>query len=135
MDAQTLRLTLNRLLTPNTYPSSPHTFRIAADQWEAWLTAERRQVIWREKKVVLPKGANPRGNFSRKVLFECDHAGQYRDTRDPNLSPRKRRKTKDSIKCGCTASIAVSWLRDDDGTLEVVYQWQHVGHGTQLRIF
>ena len=40
--------------------------------------------------------------FDWTERIDCDHAGHYRDTRDPDLLPMKRRphRKKDSIKVG-----------------------------------
>ncbi|KIJ34784.1 hypothetical protein M422DRAFT_263142 [Sphaerobolus stellatus SS14] len=65
--------------------------------------------------------------FEWKRLYECDHAGQPRDRHDPNLSPSKRRKTRQSIKAGCMARIVV-YKSVGDEVITINYYWKHNRH-------
>jgi len=59
--------------------------------------------------------------------FQCEHAGQYRDRKDPNIDPSKKRKRSGSIKCNCPASIKMrkQFLEDE---VVIEYFWKHEGH-------
>ncbi|KAF9433707.1 hypothetical protein BGZ76_009091 [Entomortierella beljakovae] len=59
--------------------------------------------------------------------FQCDHAGRYRDRKDPNVDPSKKRKRNRSIKCNCPAFIKMKkQFQEDDVVVE--YFWRHEGH-------
>ncbi|KAF9910475.1 hypothetical protein BX616_010858, partial [Lobosporangium transversale] len=59
--------------------------------------------------------------------YHCDHAGQYRDRKNPNIDPSKKRKRTGSIKCNCPAFIKMrKSFSDDDVVIE--YYWKHEGH-------
>lgn len=59
--------------------------------------------------------------------FQCDHAGHYRDRKDPNIDPSKKRKRNGSIKCNCPAFIKMRKQFQDDSVV-IEYFWRHEGH-------
>ena len=65
--------------------------------------------------------------WTEKLL--CDHARNYRDWRNPNLSPLKRHPNRqhNSIKSGCTAYIWL-WKKSNNNEVHVEYFWWHTGH-------
>jgi hypothetical protein len=64
--------------------------------------------------------------------YDCDRARTYRDEKDPNLSPSKRRKrSKRSIKVVCPAHFTASCKQGPNGsaaTVVVKYWSVHEGH-------
>lgn len=66
--------------------------------------------------------------YEWKLYYECDHAGQPRDRRNPDLSPSKKRKMKKSIKVGCNAKIEIYKNLGSDKVF-VEHHWKHNNHG------
>ncbi|KIJ31011.1 hypothetical protein M422DRAFT_267433 [Sphaerobolus stellatus SS14] len=77
--------------------------------------------------VCLDPTSNRRSKVVWSKYFICDHAGKYRDQRDANLSPRKRRNRAESIKCECSASIYACQPFGTDA-VDIIYKWQHTVH-------
>ena len=144
-----LKLNIERILTPQEYPSHPYELEFEGDDWKYWLESEQAVYVnWRFKKAQPQSGTyysvgsiyipNPQfillesgcqRTYQWKLRYECDHAGQPRDRRNPDLTPSKRRKTKPSMKVGCTAKIEVFQLMGDNRVM-VQHYWRHTGHGT-----
>ncbi|KIJ34446.1 hypothetical protein M422DRAFT_263401 [Sphaerobolus stellatus SS14] len=123
-----LKLLIEHILAPKEYPNNPYRFTVHEDEWENWLDSECAVYTnWRFKQdIPFPKSDRVR-MFEWKRLYECDHAGQPRDRRDPNLSPSKRRKTRQGIKAGCMARIVV-YKSVGDEVITINYYWKHNGH-------
>lgn len=61
------------------------------------------------------------------IYLLCDHAGKYKKKPVSDEMPaRKVRKTKDSIKVGCTAKLTK--ILFFTGEVEVKYTWRHINH-------
>ncbi|KAG0342094.1 hypothetical protein BG004_005757 [Podila humilis] len=112
------------------FDKHPITIKVPEYGWEAWLEKEKIYCKWNQVRYrVRDKPAYGRGptpsEWSRE--FQCEHAGQYRDRKNPNIDASKKRKRGESIKCGCTAAIKMKkHFQDDEVSIE--YFWRHVGH-------
>ena len=63
-----------------------------------------------------------------KITYTCHHAGKYDSTHSDKLPQGKlRMKTKQSVKCKCTARIMFTVLHS--GECQTIYYWKHDGHG------
>ncbi|KAI7870060.1 hypothetical protein BDF14DRAFT_1741585 [Spinellus fusiger] len=61
------------------------------------------------------------------TYYICDHAGTYKKKTSSNEPPlKKQRKTKESIKVGCTAKLTKTILYNSN--VEVMYIWKHINH-------
>ncbi|KAK3825929.1 MAG: hypothetical protein J3Q66DRAFT_111596 [Benniella sp.] len=112
------------------YDSCPAIVKLPAGDWEQWLEKEKIHCRW--NMIRLRK--RDKQTFSRGPTacewtreFQCEHAGQYRDRKDPNIDPSKKRKRSGSIKCNCPASIKMrkQFLEDE---VVIEYFWKHEGH-------
>jgi hypothetical protein len=76
-----------------------------------------------------PKPVGRPKQFDWVEKFECQGASTYKDQRETDLSPQKRRPNRHlpSVKVGCKALI---WLHKVPGQDEVKieYHWMHKGH-------
>ncbi|KAI7871786.1 hypothetical protein BDF14DRAFT_905180 [Spinellus fusiger] len=62
-----------------------------------------------------------------KTYYICDHAGTYKRKTSSNEPPLKKlRKTKESIKVGCTAKLTKTVFFN--GNIGVMYIWKHINH-------
>jgi hypothetical protein len=61
--------------------------------------------------------------------WKCGRSGKYRDERNPELSPPKRRPTRHppDVKVGCDAYIFLRKLCGQD-LVRIEYSWEHNGH-------
>ncbi|KIJ46977.1 hypothetical protein M422DRAFT_249256 [Sphaerobolus stellatus SS14] len=101
--APTLKLQLEKVLVHETYDSKPHELELS----------------------VMVQPVN--GRFTGVSAGECDHAGQPRDRRKPDVCPTKRRNPNPSIKVGCMAKIYACQPFGSD-KVKVIYDWEHTGH-------
>ncbi|KIJ47672.1 hypothetical protein M422DRAFT_248680 [Sphaerobolus stellatus SS14] len=123
-----LKLPIWHILTPQIYPTNPRKLTFENDEWESWLGFESAVYTnWRFKKEIPQAKSNRKRVYEWKRLYECDHAGSPRNRQDDNVSPKKRRKTGDSIKVGCSAKIEVYQLVGSD-VVTVDHYWQHNDH-------
>lgn len=115
-------------------PDVPEGYQIISKkflqhEWAAWLDDRQTGCTWICKAVEthLPgqDGLDPKYKWRERWL--CDHSGSYRDRRQSNLSPQKRRKGCSSKKVGCKASIVARKLCNED-LVEVDWHFQHTGH-------
>ena len=103
MDAHQLKLSIERILTAERYPSNPVILKFSHSEWDAWLKQRCRQTNWRLKHsyksgnyssviFLLPihilQPIDPKSTRRCQVLwserYECDHAGMYRNLRTCN---------------------------------------------------
>ena len=141
---ENIKLAIEHLLTPEEYPTNPHCLEIPADGWKEWLRLQSRTTNWWLKKpyissvspaihifVVLIWQLDPATKWECTYVWKntyiCDHAGDYRDRWDANLSPQKWRKRAESIKCNCKAKINISQQTYSERVF-VEYHWKHDGH-------
>ncbi|KAG0213789.1 hypothetical protein BGX33_002665 [Mortierella sp. NVP41] len=112
------------------YDKCPAVFKWPADDWETWLDQEKTYCRWNmvrhrhRDKQTFARGPTA-SEWTRE--FQCDHAGQYRDRKNPNIDPSKKRKRNGSIKCNCPAFIKMRKQFHEDEVL-IEYSWRHEGH-------
>ncbi|KAK3843689.1 MAG: hypothetical protein J3R72DRAFT_473940 [Linnemannia gamsii] len=112
------------------YDKCPTIFKWPADDWETWLEQEKATCRWNmvrhrhRDKQTFARGPTA-SEWTRE--FQCDHAGQYRDRKNPNIDPSKKRKRNGSIKCNCPAFIKMRKQFHEDEVL-IEYSWKHEGH-------
>ncbi|KAF9124131.1 Inositol polyphosphate 4-phosphatase type II [Mortierella sp. 14UC] len=112
------------------YDKCPAIFKWPADDWETWLEQEKTSCRWNmvrhrhRDKQTFARGPTA-SEWTRE--FQCDHAGQYRDRKNPNIDPSKKRKRNGSIKCNCPAFIKMRKQFHEDEVL-IEYSWKHEGH-------
>ncbi|KIJ33282.1 hypothetical protein M422DRAFT_264837 [Sphaerobolus stellatus SS14] len=118
MSLPSLKLLVQHLLTPQVYLTNPHKLIFEDDEWETWLASESAVYTnWRFKKQSPePKGEGKR-KYEWKRIYECDHTGSPRDRRDENLSPSKRRKTKEKV-----------YKLFGSDVVNIDHYWEHTGH-------
>ncbi|KAF9182718.1 hypothetical protein BGZ51_004484 [Haplosporangium sp. Z 767] len=112
------------------YNKCPVMIRWPANDWESWLEQEKVHCRWN----LIRCRARDKQTFARGPTasewtreYQCDHAGQYRDRKNPNIDPSKKRKRAGSIKCNCPAFIKMrKQFHDDEVVIE--YSWKHQGH-------
>ncbi|KAG0374592.1 hypothetical protein BGX24_010200 [Mortierella sp. AD032] len=123
------------------YDKCPTIFKWPADDWETWLEQEKATCRWnmvrhrhrdkqsRDSVLTAPSMSFARGPTASEWTreFQCDHAGQYRDRKNPNIDPSKKRKRNGSIKCNCPAFIKMRKQFHEDEVL-IEYSWKHEGH-------
>ncbi|KAF9919840.1 hypothetical protein FBU30_010472 [Linnemannia zychae] len=112
------------------YDKCPVIFKWPADSWESWLDQEKTFCRWNmvrhrhRDKQTFARGPTA-SEWTRE--FQCDHAGQYRDRKNPNIDPSKKRKRNGSIKCNCPAFIKMrKQFHEEEVSIE--YSWKHEGH-------
>ncbi|KAF9408098.1 hypothetical protein BGZ94_002453 [Podila epigama] len=112
------------------FDKHPYMTKILATEWEAWLEKEKVYCRWNlvrfrsRDKPTYSRGPTA-SEWSRE--YHCEHAGHYRDRKNPDISPKKKRKRGESIKCGCTAIIKIKkQFQEDEVAIE--YYWKHEGH-------
>ncbi|KAF8464780.1 hypothetical protein JB92DRAFT_2051687 [Gautieria morchelliformis] len=128
MSTESIKLAIQRLLTPEEFPSNPHCVDLSINSWQDWLCLQCRTTNWRlKKRYVSTPGAKRKCKYVWRNTYECDHAGHYRDRRDENLSPGKRRKRDSSFKCDCKAKIYISQT-PGSSNVQIEYHWTHSGH-------
>ncbi|KAF9354386.1 hypothetical protein BGX26_007780 [Mortierella sp. AD094] len=114
----------------NRYDKCPTIIKWPANDWEAWLEKERTNCRWNMiRHRHRDKQTFARGPTASEWIreFQCDHAGQYRDRKNPNIDPSKKRKRAGSIKCNCPAFIKMrKQFQEDEVVIE--YFWRHEGH-------
>ncbi|KAG0060186.1 hypothetical protein BGZ89_012480 [Linnemannia elongata] len=112
------------------YDKCPAIFKWPADDWETWLDQEKTFCRWNmvrhrhRDKQTFARGPTA-SEWTRE--FQCDHAGQYRDRKNPNIDPSKKRKRNGSIKCNCPAFIKMRKQFHENEVL-IEYSWRHEGH-------
>ncbi|KAF9142818.1 hypothetical protein BG015_000656 [Linnemannia schmuckeri] len=112
------------------FDKCPAIFRWPADDWETWLEQEKTFCRWNmvrhrhRDKQTFARGPTA-SEWTRE--FQCDHAGQYRDRKNPNIDPSKKRKRNGSIKCNCPAFIKMRKQFHENEVL-IEYSWRHEGH-------
>ncbi|KIJ28265.1 hypothetical protein M422DRAFT_270503 [Sphaerobolus stellatus SS14] len=107
MQKQRLKLELERILVPETYPSNPYEFELPVSEWEPWLKLQQRKATWRKKTGHKKPATGTRIKVQWSERWECDHAGNRRDRRKAGVSPSRCRTRAPSIKIGCTANYAI----------------------------
>ena len=79
------------------------------------------------KPLVKKRNWSAQIEWTKKLL--CNHAGNYRDQQNPNVSPSKNRPNcqHNLIKSRCMGYI---WLQKkiDIDEVHIEYFWQHTGH-------
>ncbi|KAG0012430.1 hypothetical protein BGZ80_011749, partial [Entomortierella chlamydospora] len=114
----------------NRFDKCPTIIKWPANDWEAWLEKERTNCRWNMiRHRHRDKQTFARGPTASEWIreFQCDHAGQYRDRKNPNIDPSKKRKRAGSIKCNCPAFIKMrKQFQEDEVVIE--YFWRHEGH-------
>jgi hypothetical protein len=67
--------------------------------------------------------------YDRTEKWLCGHSGNYRDERDHDLSPRKRRPNRHhpSVKVNCAAYFFLRKVCGED-RVKIEYGWEHDGH-------
>ncbi|KAI1321590.1 hypothetical protein EDD11_003070 [Mortierella claussenii] len=112
------------------FEKCPTMIKWPANDWESWLAQEKTHCRWNlirhrhRDKQVFARGPTA-SEWTRE--YHCDHAGHYRDRKNPNIDPSKKRKRAGSIKCNCPAFIKMrKSFSDDDVVIE--YYWRHEGH-------
>ncbi|KAF9109772.1 hypothetical protein BGX27_007218 [Mortierella sp. AM989] len=112
------------------YEKCPTIIKWPANDWETWLEKERSNCRWNMiRHRHRDKQTFARGPTASEWIreYQCDHAGQYRDRKNPNIDPSKKRKRSGSIKCNCPAFIKMrKQFQEDDVVIE--YFWRHEGH-------
>ncbi|KAF9926917.1 hypothetical protein BGZ65_007048, partial [Modicella reniformis] len=114
----------------HTHDTCPAIIKLPTGDWEQWLEGEKVYCRW--NMIRLRK--RDKQTFSRGPTacewtreFQCEHAGQYRDRKNPNIDPSKKRKRAGSIKCNCPASIKMrKQFMEEEVVIE--YFWKHEGH-------
>ncbi|KAJ6582514.1 hypothetical protein DFH09DRAFT_1309467 [Mycena vulgaris] len=71
----------------------------------------------------------PKRQFDWTEKWLCGHSGKYRDERDTDLSPRKRRPNRHhpSVKVNCGAYFFLRKVCGED-RVKIEYCWAHDGH-------
>ncbi|KAG0239601.1 hypothetical protein BGW41_007599 [Actinomortierella wolfii] len=117
------------------YDSCPKILRLPVDQWETWLEEQQKKCRWnmtrfrsRDKPIAFARGPTA-SEWTRE--FQCIHAGAYRDRKNPNINPKKKRNRGKSIKVGCTAFIKMRKMFNED-TVHIEYGWQHKNHSLDV---
>ncbi|KAG0024822.1 hypothetical protein BGZ81_007581 [Podila clonocystis] len=112
------------------FDKNPVIIKIRPNEWEAWLEKEKIYCRWNlvrlrsRDKPTFARGPTA-SEWTRE--YQCEHAGHYRDRKNPDIEPKKKRKRGESIKCGCTASIKMKkQFQEDEVSIE--YFWKHEGH-------
>ncbi|KAF9983397.1 hypothetical protein BGZ75_005148 [Mortierella antarctica] len=112
------------------YDRCPMYIKLPANEWETWLEGEKVHCRWNliryrhRDQQTFARGPTA-SEWTRE--FQCDHAGHYRDRKDPNIDPSKKRKRTGSIKCNCPAFIKMRKQFQDDSVV-IEYFWRHEGH-------
>ncbi|KAF9952701.1 hypothetical protein BGZ72_005989 [Mortierella alpina] len=108
----------------------PMYIKLPVSEWETWLEQEKVHCRWNliryrhRDQQTFARGPTA-SEWTRE--FQCDHAGHYRDRKDPNIDPSKKRKRTGSIKCNCPAFIKMRKQFQDDSVV-IEYFWRHEGH-------
>ncbi|KAG0322316.1 hypothetical protein BG000_002959 [Podila horticola] len=112
------------------FDKNPVIIKIRPNEWETWLEKEKIYCRWNlvrlrsRDKPTFARGPTA-SEWTRE--YQCEHAGHYRDRKNPDIEPKKKRKRGESIKCGCTASIKMKkQFQEDEVSIE--YFWKHEGH-------
>ncbi|KAG0086660.1 hypothetical protein BGZ92_007974 [Podila epicladia] len=112
------------------FDKNPVIIKIRPNEWETWLEKEKIYCRWNlvrlrsRDKPTFARGPTA-SEWTRE--YQCEHAGHYRDRKNPDIEPKKKRKRGESIKCGCTASIKMKkQFQEDEVSIE--YFWKHDGH-------
>lgn len=89
---------------------------------------QEQEIVQSQSNAGQKRPRNPKYTFTER--WDCDHAGHWKDNRNLDLPPEKRRlhRRKDkSIKVDCKAHF---WLRQHFGLelVELEYHWEHSGH-------
>ncbi|KAI9234325.1 MAG: hypothetical protein BYD32DRAFT_464496 [Podila humilis] len=112
------------------FDKNPIIIKIRPGEWETWLEKEKIYCRWNlvrlrsRDKPTFARGPTA-SEWTRE--YQCEHAGHYRDRKNPDIEPKKKRKRGESIKCGCTASIKMKkQFQEDEVSIE--YFWKHEGH-------
>jgi hypothetical protein len=61
-----------------------------------------------------------------RTTFYCTSADHKPEQTEPSPGKKTRTTKKPSIRTGCT--ITISMIKINDGSVEVVYNWHHIGH-------
>lgn len=77
-------------------------------------------------------------DWSRFEEWKCQFAGVYstqemdrrRAAHFEKVGAVQPRKGKTSFKCGCPAKLSIYY--QNDGSVNVTYEWRHVGHGEPI---
>ncbi|KIJ38350.1 hypothetical protein M422DRAFT_259002 [Sphaerobolus stellatus SS14] len=112
METTEFKLTLERLLVPERYPTNPHEMKLSKTEWEAWFKQQCIQNRWNLKKEYISK---PKSNRNIETAKKHD------------LSPHKQRNRGLSIKVQCNASIYTCQEPGKD-TVSVKFNWEHTGN-------
>ncbi|KAG0301783.1 hypothetical protein BGZ98_008059 [Dissophora globulifera] len=114
----------------NKLEKCPALFKCPVSEWEPWIEREKTHTRWNlirhrhRDKQTFARGPTA-SEWSRE--YQCVHAGQYRDRRNPDVDPSKKRKRTGSIKCNCPAFIKMRKQFVDEEVI-IEYFWKHEGH-------
>ncbi|KAJ7282543.1 hypothetical protein C8J57DRAFT_1218746 [Mycena rebaudengoi] len=105
----------------------------SSDKWITKRSRDEEMNKNRKKKAAAPphngERRGPKRLYDWTEKWLCGHSGKYRDERDHNLSPRKRRPNHHhpSVKVQCgTYFFLCKVCREDHVKIE--YCWEHNGH-------
>ncbi|KAK9358529.1 hypothetical protein V1504DRAFT_477873 [Lipomyces starkeyi] len=66
-------------------------------------------------------------NVNFKLVYYCDHRGHYSPQHKENVSPRKRRNGKETIRTGCHARLVARQFSQSQ-IIQVEFYWLHNEH-------
>ncbi|KAF9978548.1 hypothetical protein BGZ73_001967 [Actinomortierella ambigua] len=116
------------------YDLCPKILRLPVDQWESWLEEQQKKCRWNmtrfrsRDKPTFARGPTA-SEWTRE--FQCVHAGTYRNRKNPNINPKKKRNRGKSIKVECTAFIKMRKMFNED-IVHIEYGWQHKNHSLDV---